>query len=93
MREAIYRHEIEVCGYDALTVTFFADVLQAEGDSFYLCEQIAAVVYVGGDDTDASPGVEVVGRQRPLVDQGDEELLCYYFEQEAARLVELGSIE
>ena len=48
MREAIYRHEIEVCGYDALTVTFFADVLQAEGDSFYLCEQIAAVVYVAG---------------------------------------------
>ena len=91
MREAIYRHEIEMCGHDALTVTFFADVLQAEGDSFYLCEQIAAVVYVGGDDTDASPGADVVGRQRRLADQGDEERLCYYFEQEAARLVGLGA--
>ena len=93
MREAIYRHEIEECGHDALTVTFFADVLQAEGDSFYLCEQIAAVVYVGRGDTDASPGAEVIGRQRSLVDQGDEKRLCCYFEQEAARLVELRSIK
>lgn len=80
MREAIYWHEIEACGKDASTVTFFADILRPVENDFHLCERIAAVVYVALGNAGEAPAVEVIGRRRPLPDPYAEVKLCDYFE-------------